>query len=920
MQEVIELCGIYDIIFLQETWLLDSEIPYLSSIHNDFYGAGISAMISTEKLHTGRPYGGLGVIWRKNLGLTAKLDTYDDTRLLGITFDCDDNRVLILSVYLPCDVPENTDLYQMYLAKIEDIVDSHPTPYVMVIGDFNANICSKRETRKCAKLLINFCDEQSLIMSDKVLLKADTFTFYSEAHKSTSWIDHVVCTRSMHEIILDIKVLRDYVTSDHIPIVVKIGISNMSRLNVGVKKPPSYSVRWSNLSSSEKNRYSDLTFHLLSGIIPDSNLMSCVKEDCTSKDHRLGIDKLYHGIITALQAAHRQFATLTKHGGKTVPGWNEYCREAHDQAREAFVLWQNNSKPRQGALFQLMQTTRARFKSALRYCRANESRARADALARRFLLKDTKSFWGQIKHLKNDSNFTPASTVDGITGEEHICSMWRDHYSTLLNSNSDTSSKQSVLHSLSTSSSNNLRHNFTTEEIDQAIRTLKKDRAAGPDILQAEHFIFAHPIISEKLAQCFNAMLLHAYIPSDFMLSHIIPIVKDKRGLLTDKDNYRPIAIVTISSKIFEKLLLRLASNELQTYDNQFSFKVKHGTDMCIFALKQTVEFYMSQSSPVYACFIDSSKAFDRINHWTLFKKLLSRNVNLYFVKILVYWYTSQTFSVKWGSLLSSSFTACNGLRQGGVLSPALFNVYMDDLSKVLIESKLGCMINGVMLNHFMYADDCIVCAPSPQGLQKILDICSKYAENNTIVYNKKKSECIVFCPKSKVDLYIPSFTLNGAVLNIVNCHKYLGVMLKNDLSDDADIQRQVKSVYAQGNTLIRKFKACSVEIKHVMFRTYMSCMYGCPLWAVYRDSTFDKLKVALNNVYRNMFNVEFGTSMTTLFVSHRLLTMPMLQRRDIFSLRFRVANSENTVLHCIFNSIFFFQSKLQERWYRCLF
>ena len=90
--------------------------------------------------------------------------------------------------------------------------------------------------------------------------------------------------------------------------------------------------------------------------------------------------------------------------------------------------------------------------------------------------------------------------------------------------------------------------------------------------------------------------------------------------------------------------------------------------------------FYLyRRSTSVYLAFLDASKAFDKINHWVLFlfKKLLNRGVPIYLVKVLCYWYQHQSMYVKWGSTLSSKFQVTNGVRQGGVLSPLLFNVYV---------------------------------------------------------------------------------------------------------------------------------------------------------------------------------------------------------------------------------------------------
>ena len=118
----------------------------------------------------------------------------------------------------------------------------------------------------------------------------------------------------------------------------------------------------------------------------------------------------------------------------------------------------------------------------------------------------------------------------------------------------------------------------------------------------------------------------------------IIPIIKDKKGSVTDKNNYRPIAITSVISKVVELLILSRLQEQLNTACNQFGFKNQHGTDMCVFSLKQIVEFYNNRSSPVYVCCLDASKAFDRINHWCLFKKLAERDINIIIIRLLVYW------------------------------------------------------------------------------------------------------------------------------------------------------------------------------------------------------------------------------------------------------------------------------------------
>ena len=111
----------------------------------------------------------------------------------------------------------------------------------------------------------------------------------------------------------------------------------------------------------------------------------------------------------------------------------------------------------------------------------------------------------------------------------------------------------------------------------------------------------------------------------------------------------------------------------------------------------------------MFMCFLDASKAFDRIRHSTLFKKLIDKQLPSYIVRIMIYWFTNQAMFVRWSRFLSEGFQVYNGVRQGGILSPYLFTVYIDDLSAALTKCRTGCCNDDMNINHLMYADDLVV-------------------------------------------------------------------------------------------------------------------------------------------------------------------------------------------------------------------
>ena len=188
---------------------------------------------------------------------------------------------------------------------------------------------------------------------------------------------------------------------------------------------------------------------------------------------------------------------------------------------------------------------------------------------------------------------------------------------------------------------------------------------------------------------------------------------------------------------------------------------------------------------------------------------------------------------IKWGQATSEYFTISNGVRQGGILSPRLFAVYVDDLSEQLIDARFGCFVEHQCINHVMYADDICLLAPSTLGLQKLLDVCYKFSQCNEIVFNIFKSVYVVFRHK-RYKLFCPTFSLHSDRLNRIPETKYLGYLLNKDQNDDEDIAKQMRTLYKWSNKLLRMFSYCTINVKMEQFRSYCSSLYCCSLWSVY--------------------------------------------------------------------------------------
>ena len=165
--------------------------------------------------------------------------------------------------------------------------------------------------------------------------------------------------------------------------------------------------------------------------------------------------------------------------------------------------------------------------------------------------------------------------------------------------------------------------------------------------------------------------------------------------------------------------------------------------------------YYKVNGSPVYLCFLDASKAFDRVPHSILFSKLVERKVPHIVIRLLAYWYTSQTFVIRWNNMLSDPFTVSNGVWQGSILSPTLFSIYLDSLSVKLSGSGVGCTFSSKNFNHLVYADDTVLLAPSPKALQSLINICVSFANNHGLVYNEQKTKFMCLKPAGLKNIYM---------------------------------------------------------------------------------------------------------------------------------------------------------------------
>ena len=223
---------------------------------------------------------------------------------------------------------------------------------------------------------------------------------------------------------------------------------------------------------------------------------------------------------------------------------------------------------------------------------------------------------------------------------------------------------------------------------------------------------------------------------------------------------------------------------------------------------------------------LDASKAFDHVNYIRLFTLLRNKGLCPLYCRFPIVLYTNQQLFVKWNNTFCSLFCVSNGVKQGGVLSPILFNMYSDVLLLNFKKSGFGCHIGNEFMSCFAYADDIVLLSPTCHGINKMLDICDKYIHLYSLTFNKDKTKVFIFNDKHDAQ----SFLLCNNCTNVSKYEKHLGTLIGRNVNK-LNIVNSVSELTCLSNDMCSVFKGVQFDIKYQLFKTLCMPLYGSVLW-----------------------------------------------------------------------------------------
>src|SRR6218665_378659 len=273
------------------------------------------------------------------------------------------------------------------------------------------------------------------------------------------------------------------------------------------------------------------------------------------------------------------------------------------------------------------------------------------------------------------------------------------------------------------------------DEVDASIRKLKQRKAAGPDNITIEEL--------QAGTDGVGVRVMHRLCQAEWKRSIIIPIHKKKDRL--ECANYRGISLTCHSSKIFTSIILQRIKKRTEEIlsEAQAGFRENRSTIDQIFTLRQIAEKYEEYGKELYVCYIDFRKAFDSVWRKGLWRVMRHYGYPEKIVTILENAYKDTFSAVRVNGELSEWFETVMGVLLGCVLSPLLFNIFLEMImAMALDESNEGADIRGERIGDLRFEDDIALLAEQEMGLQKTLTEVAQVSKKMGMKISIQKTEC----------------------------------------------------------------------------------------------------------------------------------------------------------------------------------
>lgn len=757
-------------------------------------------------------------------------------RLEGKPFD-----IGIIQAYAPTSTCEDVEVEKFYEDIDNGMKQLKSQDVKIIMGDFNAKVGHGRnedivgpwglgEINERGERLIDWCRENEFMISNTWYKNhvRRRYTWTSPGDRVRNQIDYILIQKRFRNSIKTAKTMPGAdCGSDHVPVICKMKI----RLKQIKKAKPSPKFQVESLKTNDeiKNKFNiDVRnrFKVLERITDTEELWKGLKisiqeamiENIPMKPRKENKKWITVNILELMEKRRQSKRT-------NVVIYKKLTKEIKKKCIEAKEKWLNDQ------------------------CLEIETKQNSDS---KYIHEKIKTISGK----KRCSNTGCIRSKEGdiLMNKEDILNRWSEYIVELFNDNR----REMPIIKKEIDGPPILK-----EEVEAAVKKTKFGKALGPDNIPIEVIVALDGLGVEMITKLLNCIYDSGEIPDDLIKSIFIALPKSPGA--TECELHRTISLMSHVTKLLLRVLLNRMRKSLrpEISRTQFGFVPGKGTRNAIFTLSMLMERCIEVQQDLFICFIDYSKAFDKVRHDELFGILEDLDIDGKDLRIIRNLYWNQTAAVRVDRECSDYKEIKRGVRQGCVMSPDLFNIYSETILRNLEDSP-GLKVNGENINNIRYADDTALIAGSEKDLQSLLDIVVKESESKGLLLNTKKTECMVVSKKA----INPKCNLKSKrlVIKQVQKFKYLGYMITSDGRCITEITRRIAIAKDSFNKMkpILTNRNISMMTKNRVLKAYVwsTLLYGCECWTI-SEVLRKQLEAAEMWFFRRMLKISWKEKRT---------------------------------------------------------
>lgn len=792
----------YDVIVLVETWLVASvnTAELVDSRYTVFRR-------DRDRILTGKmDGGGVLVAVRKELA-ASRLDDWENNPIeqIFVSIPVRSLNLIICAVYIPPVSPAT--VYDIFSKNLENVFSSEPNNMFCVLGDLNLPSLAWSFPEGCSQGLASSNTAASHTLLQTMSLMS-LIQYNCIPNHNNKYLDLIFYSR-------EIKVARSdnpLLSEDRHHPALEFDISSVIQPKIKNNKERRRNFR--------KADYTQI-----------NNDISCIdwKSETTNLSAEEAVDRFYVIINNIID----KFIPVLARRNEKFPVWftPELIRLARKKDK-VWLKWKTYKGLSDYREFSFLRTTYKKMSS--------ESRKLYFDNIENSLQNNIKSFWSYISSLKSSDGYPAAMSFEGRKSNDaqEICNMFSDFFKSTfepssINDTIDIDHLESV-HDCGLAHIHTIK--LTEKEVQSSLKSLDINKGAGHDGIPAFFLRSAASSLCVPLTIIFNKCLSDGVFPDKWKLAYIIPVHKgDTRQKI---ENYRPISILSAIPKLLERLVHDNIYPQLaaKIIDQQHGFVKGKSTMSNLLIYSNFLFTSMDRGHQVDAIYCDFKKAFDKVDHLILIKKIIYNGIRGNLLRWFVSYLTKRQQAVSIRGHTSMWEPVTSGVPQGSILGPLLFILFINTVAE--------CFIHCLFL---LYADDIKIFAivrnlNDSLLIQRDLVRFEAFCNENKIYLSYSKCKQISFTKNHNAitrNYYIGNYSLER-----VYCIRDLGILFDSKLHFDAHIENIVNKAYCMLGFVIRNSRVFrKPETYLLLYYTLVRSQleYCTPIWTplygIYKDN-----------------------------------------------------------------------------------